>query len=118
MKTFHDSSSRRLRRHRRVRARIFGSAARPRLAVFRSGKHISAQIIDDSAGRTLAAARDGELKKNQAATVAIAYAVGKLLAERAKKLGIKRVTFDRGGHSYHGQVQSLANGAREGGLEF
>ncbi|MBV9862446.1 MAG: 50S ribosomal protein L18, partial [Alphaproteobacteria bacterium] len=92
------------------------------LSVFRSSKHIYAQIIDDTAGRTLAAASslDGALKESlkTGADVAAAGAVGKLIAERAKQAGIARVVFDRGGYLYHGRVKALADGAREGGLEF
>ncbi len=105
------------RRHRRVRKKVIGSPERPRLAVFRSNRHIYAQVIDDVAGRTLAAAStlvvdgDGDPK-------AKAKAVGVQVAEKAKAAGVTRVTFDRGGFRYHGRVQALADGAREGGLEF
>lgn len=112
----------RKRRHRRVRAKLSGSAARPRLNVFRSLNHIYAQVIDDSVGHTLAAAStldkevageaDGKTKKEQAALV------GRALAERAKAAGISQVVFDRGGYRYHGRVKALADAAREGGLEF
>ncbi len=113
---------RRERRHRRVRAKVAGSAARPRLNVFRSNKHIFAQIIDDSKGHTLVAAStlDGDVRM-QAAQLKKkdeAKAVGKLLAQRAIEKGLKQVIFDRGGNLYHGRVKSLAEGAREGGLEF
>lgn len=111
------------RRRARIRARVSGSAARPRLAVSRSLKHIRAQIIDDASGRTLAAAADVDLGKKKpqapegmAAKVAAAYAVGHLLAERAKAAGVSAVVFDRGGHRYHGRVRALAEGARAGGL--
>lgn len=105
------------KRHRRVRKKVIGSPERPRLAVYRSNRHIYAQVIDDVAGRTLAASStlavsDGEDPK------AKAKAVGVQLAEKAKAAGVTRVTFDRGGFRYHGRVQSLADGAREGGLEF
>jgi large subunit ribosomal protein L18 len=108
----------RLRRHRRVRAKVTGTTARPRLAVYRSNKTISAQVIDDSAGRTLAAASSqdkslGSLKRADAPA-----AVGKLVAERAAKAGIATVVFDRGGYLYHGRVKALADAAREHGLEF
>ncbi|MBI4425986.1 MAG: 50S ribosomal protein L18 [Candidatus Kerfeldbacteria bacterium] len=103
----------RRRRHARVRARLFGSAERPRLAVFRSLKHISAQLIDDAAGRTLAAASDRDVKAVKTVTVEVARQVGQLIGQRAKAKGITAVVFDRGGHSYHGQVKALAEGARE-----
>lgn len=111
------------RRKRRVRARVSGTGARPRLSVFRSAKHIYAQIIDDVRGITLASARDIELGKKVEAPdrkgkVALSYAVGKLLASRAQKAGVSAVVFDRGGRAYHGRVQALALGAREGGLKF
>jgi len=110
------------RRRARVRARVIGTAKRPRLAVFRSAKHISAQLIDDASGKTLAAADDAKMKKAEAegmdAKVAKAFAVGKALAENAKKAGIGAVVFDRGGYTYHGRIKALADGARAGGLEF
>lgn len=111
------------RRRARVRARVVGTAARPRLAVFRSAKHISAQLIDDASGRTLASADDAKMKKAEGAEgmeakVAKAYAVGAALAEKAKKAGITSVVFDRGGFTYHGRVKALADGARAGGLRF
>ncbi|HLB62131.1 MAG TPA: 50S ribosomal protein L18 [Actinomycetota bacterium] len=105
----------RIRRHRRVRKKISGSPQRPRLAVFRSNRHIYAQLIDDASARTLAAASDLEVKAGGAKT-ARAKAVGALLAERAKEAGVDRVVFDRGGRLYHGRVAALAEGAREGGL--
>jgi|SRR5688572_27029052 len=110
------------RRSARVRARVIGSSKRPRLAVFRSAKHISAQLIDDASGKTLAAATDAKMKKAEAegmeAKIAKAFAVGKDLAEKAKKAGITAAVFDRGGYTYHGRVKALADGARAGGLEF
>jgi large subunit ribosomal protein L18 len=112
----------RLRRHWRIRKRIFGTPERPRLSVFRSLKHIYAQIIDDTTGRTLCAAStlDKELReKLQGLTkTQQAIEVGKLIAKRALELGIKQVAFDRGGHKYHGRVKALADAAREAGLEF
>lgn len=105
------------RRHRRVRKKISGTADRPRLAVYRSNKHIYAQLIDDRAGRTLAASSttvttgDGAPKER-------AKSVGLDLATKAKEAGVTQVTFDRGGFRYHGRVQAVAEGAREGGLEF
>lgn len=112
----------RKRRHRRVRKKIFGTAERPRLNVFRSLRHVYAQIIDDEQGYTLVAVstleeglRDdlAELDKSSQAKV-----VGKALAERAQAKGIRQVVFDRGGYKYHGRVKALADGVREGGLEF
>jgi large subunit ribosomal protein L18 len=107
-------------RHLRLRRRVRGSAARPRLAVFRSLKHIAAQLIDDDAGRTLVAAdsRSTSFRASQGAggNIAAAKAVGALLAERAKAAGITRVVFDRGGYQYHGRVKALAEAARAGGL--
>ncbi len=117
------------RRHRRVRAKIKGTAERPRLSVFRSLKHIYAQLIDDTQGNTLVAANDLEIKKISqkiekddldkfSTKVRKAYLVGQLLAEKAIKKGIKKVVFDRGGYKYHGRVKALAEGARKGGLKF
>jgi large subunit ribosomal protein L18 len=108
------------RRHRRVRKKITGTAQRPRLAVFRSNKHVYAQAIDDIAGRTLVAASTVEAaqRTGPTATVDAAKSVGKLLAERAREAGIDTVVFDRGGFSYHGRVAAVAEGAREGGLVF
>jgi large subunit ribosomal protein L18 len=108
----------RLRRHRRVRRRVTGTAERPRLAVYRSNRGIAAQLIDDGAGRTLAAAsyQDKSLAKKSRAEAPAA--VGKLVAERAREAGIGTVVFDRGGYLYHGRVKALADAARENGLEF
>jgi large subunit ribosomal protein L18 len=108
------------RRHRRVRKKITGTATRPRLAVFRSNKHVYVQAIDDMAGRTLVAAStvEAEQRKGATATVDAAKAVGLLLAQRAREAGITTVVFDRGGFSYHGRVAAVADGAREGGLVF
>ena len=106
----------RIRRHRRVRAKVAGTAERPRLAVFRSNRHIYAQLIDDRRATTLVAASDsGEASGDKTAR---AKTVGKALAERAKAAGIERAVFDRGGNLFHGRVQALAEGAREGGLEI
>ena len=114
-----DKNVARLRRHRRVRGKISGTAERPRLSVFRSENNIYAQIIDDVAGNTLVAASslDKEIEGN-GGNKAAARAVGKLVAERAKAKGIDVVVFDRGGYVYHGRVKELAEGAREGGLQF
>lgn len=132
----------RKRRHKRVRAKIFGTSKRPRFCVFRSARHIYTQLIDDEKGKTLAAASDLELKKPQkkkirktakpargkktkkeekpsrTGKVLIAYEVGKLIAQKALKNKIKEVVFDRGGYKYHGRIKALAEGAREAGLEF
>jgi len=110
----------RLRRHRRVRKHISGSAERPRLAVYRSNRHIYAQLIDDADARTLAAASDldAEAKAGSDGKIDRAKAVGALLARRAKEAGVERAVFDRGGRLYHGRVASLAEGAREGGLSI
>jgi large subunit ribosomal protein L18 len=132
----------RYRRHKRVRAKIFGTTQRPRLCVFRSAKHIYGQLIDDEKGKTLVSASDLELKKSakrkaqsakqqlktknlkkkeqlvKKGKVALAYEVGKLIAEKALEKKIKKVVFDRAGYKYHGRVKALAEGAREGGLEF
>jgi large subunit ribosomal protein L18 len=109
------------RRRRRVRTSLRAHASgKPRLSVHRSGRHIYAQVIDDAAGVTIAAAStlDKDLKGNSGATKDGAAAVGKTLAERAKKAGISSVVFDRGGFLFHGRVKALADAAREGGLEF
>ena len=112
----------RLRRHRRVRKKVEGKETRPRLSVFRSARHIYAQIIDDTRGHTLASASTSDrelknelegLKKREQARL-----IGETLARRAKSQGVTRVVFDRGGYRYHGRVRSLAEGAREAGLEF
>ena len=108
----------RRRRQRRIRGKVAGSPERPRLAVFRSNKGISAQIVDDKAGRTLAAASWLNIRDFKGDKTAQAVAVGKLLAQNAKAAGVEKVVFDRGGYLYHGRVKALADGAREGGLEF
>jgi large subunit ribosomal protein L18 len=108
----------RMRRHRRVRGKIAGTAERPRLAVFRSNRGIFAQLIDDESGRTLASAGWTSLGKLEGSKTEQAEAVGKALAEGAKKAGIERCVFDRGGYLFHGRVKALAEGAREGGLQF
>ena len=114
-----DSNAARLHRHKRVRGKISGTAQRPRLAVFRSLNHISAQVIDDVQGVTLVAA--SSMEKDFGMTggnKAAAHKVGELIANRAAEKGISEVVFDRGGYVYHGRVQELAEGAREGGLKF
>jgi large subunit ribosomal protein L18 len=108
----------RIRRHRRVRGKIAGTADRPRLAVFRSNLGISAQLIDDQAGKTLAAAGWQGLTKFKGSKTEQAKEVGTLLAANAKSAGIGSCVFDRGGYLYHGRVKALAEGAREGGLTF
>jgi large subunit ribosomal protein L18 len=111
----------RARRHHRVRRKVTGTAERPRLAVFRSNKHITAQVIDDRSRRTLAAASSVERDLRQAgdtANKAGASKVGRLVAERARAAGINRVVFDRGGYLYHGRIAAVADAAREAGLEF
>ncbi len=119
MVTKPDSNKARLKRHKRVRGKISGTADRPRLCVYRSTNNIYAQIIDDVAGKTLVAASSNEKKfKEYGGNKDAARAVGKLIAERAAKKNIKTVVFDRGGYVYTGRVAELAEGAREGGLEF
>ncbi|OGY46625.1 MAG: 50S ribosomal protein L18 [Candidatus Buchananbacteria bacterium RIFCSPHIGHO2_01_FULL_47_11b] len=106
------------RRHARVRARISGTAERPRMHVFRSLLHIRVQLIDDVAGKTLLAASDTELKAKKDVKVERAKQLGQLIAQKAKAAGITNVVFDRAGNQYHGRVKALADGAREGGLIF
>ena len=114
-----DTRAQRIKRHNRVRGKISGTAERPRLSVFRSEKNIYAQIIDDVAGNTLVSASSVEKGfEGSGANKEGARTVGKLLAERAVAKGIENVVFDRGGYIYHGRVQELAEGAREGGLKF
>jgi large subunit ribosomal protein L18 len=111
----------RIRRHRRVRKKIHGTAARPRLAVYRSNKHLSVQVIDDDAGVTLAAASTNEADLRGAgsgSSVEAASRVGQLIAERTKAAGVDKVVFDRGGFAYHGRIAAVASAAREAGLEF
>ena len=110
----------RARRHRRVRKKISGSPERPRLSVFRSNRHIYAQIIDDRAGRTMvsASSMDKELDLAGKNKSDIAAEVGRVLARRAREQGVEKVVFERGGNLYHGRVKALADGAREGGLVF
>ena len=114
-----DTKAQRLKRHKRVRAKVSGTPERPRLNVFRSENHIYAQIIDDTVGHTLCSASSVEKGfEGSGANKEGARKVGKMIAERALALGIKTVAFDRGGYVYHGRVAELAEGAREGGLEF
>jgi large subunit ribosomal protein L18 len=112
----------RLKRKKRVRKKIFGTPQRPRLTVFRSSRHIYAQIVDDTAGHTLVAASTTE-KALPASTgvkgkIAVATAIGKIVAQRAKEKGIAQVVFDRNGFLYHGRVKAVSDGAREAGLDF
>jgi large subunit ribosomal protein L18 len=107
----------RVRRHSRVRKKVAGTAERPRLAVYRSNRHIYVQLIDDRAAATLAAASDAEIENLKGKTDR-AKEVGKLIADRAKGAGIDQVVFDRGGRRYHGRVAAVAEGAREGGLQI
>lgn len=114
-----DSNKERLKRHKRVRGKISGTAARPRLCVFRSLQHIYAQLIDDDKGITLTAA--SSVEKDFGAyggNAEAAKKVGSMIAARAKELGVEQVVFDRGGNVYHGRIQALADAAREGGLQF
>ncbi|HEX8218234.1 MAG TPA: 50S ribosomal protein L18 [Chloroflexia bacterium] len=113
----HEMSPRQ-KRHNRVRARVTGTAERPRLNVFRSLNHIYAQVIDDTQGHTIAAASTQDKGVTEAPKTEQAKAVGQLVAERAKAAGITKVVFDRGGYLYHGRIKALADGARDGGLDF
>ena len=110
----------RARRHLRVRKKVSGTTTRPRLVVTRSARHVVAQVIDDTVGRTLASASsmEGDVRAMSADKTARSRKVGQLVAERAKAAGIDSVVFDRGGNTYHGRIAALADGAREGGLEF
>jgi large subunit ribosomal protein L18 len=108
----------RLRRRRRVRARIVGSAERPRLSVYRSNRGVFAQLIDDAAGQTLAAVNWTEPELRKLSASGQAKRAGELLADRAKSAGVETCVFDRGGYKFHGRVKALAEGAREGGLKF
>ena len=108
----------RQKRHDRLRLRVAGDASRPRLAVFRSLNHIYAQVIDDASGRTLAAASSLEPDLRSTTKIAEASVVGRIVAQRARAAGVERVVFDRAGFRYHGRVKSLADAAREAGLEF
>ena len=113
-----DKKETRTRIHKRIRRKLSGTAERPRLAVFRSVKHIYAQLIDDTQGQTIASAGSIEKSAANGGNVAGAKAIGKLVAERAQDKGIKSVVFDRGGYHYHGRVKALAEAAREAGLQF
>jgi large subunit ribosomal protein L18 len=110
--------AKRLKRRRRVRAKIYGTAERPRISVFRSNRGVFAQLVDDDAGRTLAAVSWTEPELRSLKRLEQAQRAGGTLAERAKAAGIEQAVFDRGGYRYHGRVKALAEGAREGGLNF
>lgn len=112
------SQERRLKRRRRVRAKVRGTAERPRLSVFRSNRSITAQLIDDESGRTLVAAYPADPALKSLGPVERAREVGAIVARRALEAGLETCVFDRGGYLYHGQVKALADGAREGGLRF
>ncbi|HEY2053609.1 MAG TPA: 50S ribosomal protein L18 [Solirubrobacterales bacterium] len=116
--TIQTPQQRRLRRRRRVRARVSGTAERPRLSVYRSNKGVFAQLIDDRKGHTVAAVNWIEPELKTLTASAQAQKAGELLAERAKAAGVETCVFDRGGYQYHGRVKALAEGAREGGLKF
>ena len=123
-----EKQAKRLRRHKKIRAKIFGTKEKPRLCVFRSAKHIYAQLIDDEKGKTIVSAKDEEIKnlksKSQkeenkmSAKTAKAFDLGKLIAGKALEKKIEKVVFDRGGYKYHGRIKAVAEGAREGGLKF
>lgn len=113
-------NTKRIRRHRRIRTKVKGTNSCPRLSVFRSNNYIHCQMINDEKGETLVSASDLELKqgKEKKSKKDIAFETGKLIAQKAKEKGIEKVVFDRGGYKYHGRVKALADGAREGGLQF
>ena len=113
-----EKKQRKIRRHKRVRAKISGTSKVPRLCVFRSDKHIYAQLIDDQKGKTLLSANDLKVKAGKGKKIEGAKEVGKLIAQKALALKVEKVVFDRGGYQYHGKVKALAEGAREGGLKF
>ena len=112
------AEAKRLKRRRRVRAKVTGTAERPRISVFRSNRGVMVQLIDDTAGRTLAAVNWTEAELRSLPKMEQAKRAGELLAERAKAAGVETAVFDRGGYQYHGRVKALADGAREGGLVF
>jgi len=122
MGTLHFRKQARLKRKRRIRKNVYGTQERPRLSVFRSARHIYAQIIDDTQGKTLAAASSLDKgianQENSKGKVAVATSVGKLVGQRAIENGVKQVVFDRNGFLYHGRVKALSDGAREAGLDF
>jgi large subunit ribosomal protein L18 len=118
MKKTKEKNERMLRRHRKIRSVLKGTPERPRLSVFRSNKGLYLQLIDDVSGKTLASANSKELKDKSKGKTEKAFNLGKLLAEKASKKGLSSVVFDRGGYKYHGRVKAVADGAREGGLNF
>ena len=121
MSELKEKRDRRIRRHKRVRSRIVGTSDRPRFSVFRSGRHIWAQLIDDVAGKTIVAASDSEIKagkKPQDKRTIVAGRVGELIAKRAQGKKVATAVFDKGGYRYHGVVKAMAEGARKGGLQF
>jgi large subunit ribosomal protein L18 len=123
-----EKQEKRLRRHKKIRAKIFGTKEKPRLCVFRSANHIYAQLIDDEKRKTIVSAKDEEIKSlkskiqkeenKMSAKIAKAFELGKLIAEKALEKKIEKVVFDRGGYQYHGRIKAVAEGAREGGLKF
>lgn len=113
-----DKRERRIKRHRKIRAKISGDSKTPRLCVFRSAKHIYAQLIDDQKGKTILSASDIELKGKKLKKTDLAKEVGKTVAQKATAKKIEKVVFDRGGYQYHGKVKAVAEGAREGGLKL
>jgi len=115
---FKTKRAKRQKRARRIRAKIFGVANRPRLSVFRSNQHIYVQLIDDEKGKTIASAADLEIKKSTKGKIATASLVGQLIAKKAAELKIKEVIFDKRAYKYHGLVKAVAEGARKGGLKF
>lgn len=115
----YEYTNKRIRRHKRVRAKIFGTKDRPRLSVYRSNKHLFLQLIDDEKGKTILSVSDKHIKLKKARKKTdFAYETGKLLAKLAKEKKIVKAIFDRGGYKYHGRVKKVADGAREGGLKF
>lgn len=113
-----EKQQKRLRRHKKIRVKIKGTSSLPRFCVFKSIKHICAQLIDDDKGKTLLSASDLEFKKDKRKKIDTAKEIGKLIAKKSKELKIEKVVFDRGGYRYHGRIKAMAEGAREGGLKF
>lgn len=113
-----EKQRKRITRHKRVRGKVFGDSQKLRLSVFRSNKHIYAQLINDEKGKTMLSANDKEIKEKVKTRTDMAKEVGKLIAKKALSEKIEKVAFDKGGYLYHGQVKALADGAREGGLKF
>lgn len=113
-----DKQLKRDRRRKKIRSTISGTESIPRLSVFRSNNGMFLQLIDDAAGKTLASANSSEIKKGSEGKIGVSSELGKSIAQKAQKAGIKKIVFDRGGYQYHGRVKAVAEGAREGGLEF